>query len=123
MLYMSTVPKIIPFIGTVDAQESTPDADKLISGHPRLTVWNHYADSGQRFFAGIWAATRGSWRVRYTEHELCHLLAGRVAITSQDGDRVEFSMGDSFVVPAGFAGTWEVLEDCRKLYAIFEDPA
>ena len=28
--------------------------------------------------------------------------------------------GDSFVVPSGFGGSWEVLEDCRKLYAIFE---
>jgi len=23
-------------------------------------------------------------------------------------------------VPAGFAGTWEVVEDCTKFYAIFE---
>jgi uncharacterized cupin superfamily protein len=28
--------------------------------------------------------------------------------------------GDTFVIPAGFVGTWEVLEDCRKIYAIFE---
>lgn len=97
------------------------DAEKLIAGQPRLTVWNHYADSGNRFFAGIWAATRGKWRVRYTEHELCHLLEGRVAITSLDGERVELAAGESFVVPAGFAGTWEVLEDCRKLYAIFDE--
>jgi len=23
-------------------------------------------------------------------------------------------------VPAGFSGTWEVVEDCSKIYAIFE---
>jgi uncharacterized cupin superfamily protein len=51
------------------------------------------------------------------------LLEGRVAITSEAGERVELAAGDSFVVPAGFVGTWEVIEDCRKLYAIFEDPA
>jgi uncharacterized cupin superfamily protein len=120
---MSTVPRIISFTAAVESQESTPDADKLLAGHPRLTVWNHYADASNRFFAGIWAATRGKWQVRYTEHELCHLLQGRVAIVSQDGERVEFAAGDSFVVPAGFVGAWEVLEDCRKLYAIFEDVA
>ena len=120
---MTVVPKIVSFKAAVESQDSTPDADKLLAGQPRLTVWNHYADAGNRFFAGFWAATRGKWRVRYTEHELCHLLAGRVAIVSEDGERVEFAAGDSFVVPAGFVGTWEVLEDCRKLYAIFEDPS
>lgn len=98
------------------------DADKLIAGEPRVKVWNHYADGSNRFFAGVWSATKGVWRVRYTEHEFCHLVEGRVAITSLDGERVELAAGDSFVIPAGFAGTWEVLEDCRKLYAIFEDP-
>ena len=68
----------------------------------------------------VWAATRGRWVVRYTEHEFCHLLAGRVVLTSEEGERMEFGRGDSFVVPAGFVGTWEVLEECRKLYAIFE---
>jgi uncharacterized cupin superfamily protein len=24
------------------------------------------------------------------------------------------------VIPAGFSGTWEVVEDCAKIYAIFE---
>ena len=28
--------------------------------------------------------------------------------------------GAGFVVPAGFEGTWEVLEECTKFYAIFE---
>ncbi len=64
--------------------------------------------------------TRGSWRVRYSEHEFCHLLEGRVRISAEDGTRYEFLAGDSFVIPAGFAGSWEVLEDCRKLYAIYQ---
>jgi len=44
----------------------------------------------------------------------------RVVLTNETGERMEFTRGDSFVVPAGFTGTWEVLEECRKLYAIFE---
>jgi len=120
MQRMAAIPKIISLQAAVESQESTPDADKLLAGQPRQTVWNHYADPGNRFFAGFWTATRGKWRVRYTEHELCHLLTGRVALESADGERAEFAAGDSFVVPAGFVGAWEVLEDCRKLYAIFE---
>jgi len=112
--------RILSFRAPVEPQRSAPDADRLLSGKPELTVWNHYADATEQFFAGVWAATRGRWRVSYTEHEFCHLLAGRVAIVSQSGERHEFSPGDSFVIPSGFAGTWEVLEDCRKLYVIFE---
>jgi uncharacterized cupin superfamily protein len=58
--------------------------------------------------------------VRYSEHEFCHVLAGRMRIQSPDGSEWTFGAGDSFVVPAGFEGVWEVLEDSVKLYAIFE---
>jgi uncharacterized cupin superfamily protein len=117
-----TAPGIVSFRDSVEARSSTPDAERLLSGNPRLTVRNHYADAGNQFFAGVWEATRGAWRVRYTEHEFCHLLSGRIVITSETGERQEFAAGDSFVIPSGFAGTWEVVEDCRKLYAIFEAP-
>jgi uncharacterized protein len=118
-----TVPSnaaIISFRTSVEPQHSRPDAQRIVSGAPHLTAWNYYSDSSQQFFAGVWAATRGSWRISYSESEFCHLLAGRVALTSQSGQRCDFGPGDSFVVPAGFVGIWEVIEDCRKVYAIFE---
>jgi uncharacterized protein len=115
-----TSPRIVSFRSPVEAQSSAPDPERLLSGSPRLTVRNHYSDASNQFFAGVWEATRGAWRVRYTENEFCHLLSGRIVITSETGERLEFAAGDSFVVPSGFAGTWEVVEDCRKLYAIFE---
>lgn len=117
---MPSLPRIVSFRNTVEAQRSEPDAEKLVSGTPRLAAWNHYADPTNQFFAGVWEGTRGAWRVRYSEHEFCHLLSGRVALVSEAGERQEFAAGDSFVIPSGFAGTWEVLENCRKLYAIFE---
>jgi uncharacterized cupin superfamily protein len=120
---VATTPPLVCFDQSVAAQLSTPPADRVLTGTPRLTLWNHYSDPGQRFFAGVWAATRGCWRIHYTEHEFCHLLSGRVAIRSDQGERWEFGPGDSFVVPSGFVGTWEVLEDCRKLYAIHEAAA
>jgi uncharacterized cupin superfamily protein len=117
---MPATARIITFGAAVDAQHSVPDAQRVLAGEPRLTVWNHYTEPTGQFFAGVWAATRGRWAIRYTEHEFCHLLEGRVVITSEAGESMEFGRGDSFVVPAGFVGTWEVVEDCRKLYAIFE---
>lgn len=113
-------PGIVTLRTPLAPQRSVPDPAILERGKPRFTLWNYYSDPSEQFSVGVWAATRGCWRVRYTEHEFCHLLAGRVALTNEDGQNWEFSAGDSFVVPAGFSGTWDVLENCRKVYAIFE---
>src|SRR5450432_1335402 len=111
---MAADTRIISFAVPVEAQSSAADPERRLAGDPRFTVWNHYAEATEQFFAGVWQATPGRWAVRYSEHEFCHLLAGRVVITSDAGERMEFGAGDSFVVPAGFAGTWEVIDTCRK---------
>ena len=115
---MST--SIVPIDERLDPEVSEPPAERRIAGSPELKVANYFSDASQQFFAGRWAATRGKWRVRYTENELCVMTAGRVVIASDSGERMTFGPGDAFVVPAGFSGTWEVLEDCAKIYAIFE---
>ena len=99
---------------------SEPEADRLVSGTPQFQVRNYFSDTSQQFFAGRWSASRGKWRVRYTENELCVMISGKVIIESSTGERSAFGVGDAFVIPAGFSGTWEVLEDCSKIYAIFE---
>ena len=104
----------------LEADVSVPGADRLLAGAPEHRVWNYFTDTTQTFFAGRWSGTRGKWRVRYTENELCVMTAGRVVITSDTGESSAFGPGDAFVVPAGFSGSWEVLEDCSKVYAIFE---
>ena len=115
-----TTPSIVRLDGPVDPEISEPPADRLLVGSPELEVRNFFADPSQQFFAGRWSASRGKWRVRYTENELCVMTSGRVVIESASGERSSFGPGDAFVVPAGFAGTWEVIEDCSKIYAIFE---
>ena len=115
---MST--SIVRLDGALQAEVSEPPADRLIAGTPELQVRNYFSDSSQQFFAGRWSATRGKWRVRYTENELCVMTAGKVVIESTGGERMSFAAGDAFVVPAGFTGTWEVVDDCTKIYAIFE---
>jgi uncharacterized cupin superfamily protein len=113
-------PAIVRLDGHMSAELSEPPAERLLAGTPELQVRNFFSDTTQQFFAGRWSATRGKWRVRYTENELCVMTAGRVIIESAGGERSSFGPGDAFVVPAGFDGTWEVVEDCAKIYAIFE---
>jgi uncharacterized cupin superfamily protein len=108
---------------TADEARTPVDADRLISGQPTQAVANAYSSGDERFHCGIWEGDVGAWRVRYTEHELCHMLAGRVRMSGDDGSQTVVAAGDSFVIPAGFEGVWEVLEPARKLYAVYEPGA
>ncbi len=44
-------------------------------------------------------------------------------LRDNDGNSKTLRTGDRFVIPAGFRGTWEVLEPCRKIYVVFEEKA
>jgi len=111
---------IIDFRTVQDGEPSTPAADRILAGSPRQVISNYFSDPTQQFHSGRWSSTRGKWRIRYTESEFCCLTRGRVALENQAGQRWEFGAGEGFVVPAGFEGTWEVIEDCTKFYALFE---
>jgi len=111
---------IIDFRQSVASESSEPAADRRISGSAQQTITNYFGDPTQQFFAGRWSSTPGKWRIHYTESEFCCLTTGKVALENSAGTRWVFSVGDAFVVPAGFEGTWEVLEACTKFYAIFE---
>jgi len=115
--------EIVVINESVAADVSEVAPERLLGGKPLTRVCNYFSDSTQQFHAGRWSATRGKWRVSYTENELCVMTAGKVVIESASGERNTFAAGDAFVVPAGFSGTWEVLEDCSKIYAVFEASA
>lgn len=115
------MPRILRLSHTLgDAPHEPVPADRLLAGTPLQAVANAYSDAGNRFHCGVWEGGVGHWRVQYTEHEFCHLLSGRVRVRGDDGEETLLVAGDSFVVPAGFSGTWEVLETARKLYSIYE---
>jgi len=103
-----------------DVTHSTPPADRILSGEPQHVVRNFFSDTSAQFFAGVWESSKGSWKVRYTENEFCHITKGRVRIRDEEGRSWNFSAGSSFVIPSGFVGSWEVLEPTAKVYAIFE---
>lgn len=104
-------------------EEYSLPAEKLITGNPRQTLWQQYSDAGGRFFAGAWHSETGKWHVAYTEEEYCQILEGVSVITDALGRSVTVRAGDRFVIPRGFAGTWEVIEPTKKLYVIYEPGA
>ena len=96
-----------------------------------LALHNHH-DTVGRFPAGV-DALRFSAQTHllpYIEQDNLHktinftVPASHAANNGPRGQRVPIYLcpSDPYTssLPAGFAGTWEVLEDCTKFYAIFE---
>lgn len=53
--------------------------------------------------------------------EFVQILEGRLILTPDGGDAVEFKQGDSLVVPQGYKGYWEMPEKYRELIIINTD--
>lgn len=115
------VSQIVDFASATTAPEHyAPAPEKVLKGEPKQSVRNHYSSPCAQFSSGIWEGAVGQWQVNYTEHEYCEILQGVSVLRDKDGNSRTVRAGDRFVIPAGFSGTWEVLEPCRKVYVIFE---
>jgi uncharacterized cupin superfamily protein len=115
------MPKVVSFQDPLpEPQCYRPQADRILSGDPAQAATNLFQSSDGRFNSGIWEAQRGKWRVVFNESEFCHLLSGVIVVTGDDGSQRTFRAGDAFVSPAGFTGTWEIIEPAKKLYAYYE---
>lgn len=95
-----------------------------VAGHAakeiKTETQNHYTDPTEQFFAGFWSSSIGAKSVNYTEEEVCVILEGRVRLTDLNGNAKEFGAGSTFVLPAGFKGTWETLQPIKKIYVIWQ---
>lgn len=105
---------------SVTPERYRPAPEKILSGDPEQTVFNHYGSPCGQMNAGVWEGEVGQWTVNYTEHEYCEIVQGVSVLRDEQGNGKTLRAGDRFVIPAGFSGTWEVLEACRKIYVIFE---
>ena len=104
----------------VPVEEYFLPAEKLLEGNPKQSIWQHYTDASEQFSTGIWQSEKGKWNVAYTEEEYCQILEGVSILTDANGKADIVTIGESFVIPKGFVGTWEVVERTRKIYVIYE---
>lgn len=85
--------------------------------------WCAFQGRASGYTVGWWAGRVGAVDFpATTADEIVWLAQGRIALTDLEGGRIEFRAGDSWRLPAGFAGRWETLEDASKLYVLL-DPA
>ncbi|WP_077033613.1 cupin domain-containing protein [Pelomonas sp. KK5] len=76
----------------------------------------------RKFNVALWQGKVGAVDFPATETtEVCWLTEGRVALTDEAGGRREFSAGEGYLLPKGFAGRWETLADAKKIAVILED--
>jgi uncharacterized cupin superfamily protein len=114
-------PKLVLFQGVLPAGDVyRPPEERVISGNPVQCAQNLFQSADGRFSSGIWSGDPGTWRVVFAESEFCHLLQGVIIIRGDDGSEFTVRAGDAFVTPAGFTGTWEIVEPAKKFYAVYE---
>lgn len=102
-----------------------PKPERLVAGNPFRTTREHYVNSSGEVSCGVWACEVGAWRIVFDEFsdEYFHVLEGRIRITDTDGNASEFGPNEACVIPAGFTGTFEVLEPVKKHYVMVKRKA
>jgi uncharacterized cupin superfamily protein len=100
----------------------SPAPERLIAGNPRRDTWNQVDVelTKCRLYCGVWRSEPGHWRIEMAagEHELFTVLQGRCRVHRDDGSFQEAGAGEALFIPAGFRGSFEVLEAVTKTYAI-----
>jgi len=64
---------------------------------------------------GVWEAGAGKTTLKnfpFTEYVL--MISGSVIVTEEDGTSRSFVAGDTFVIPKGWSGIWDVQERMKK---------
>ena len=119
---MKKTTKDLIFFATHEPEfsEDLTAEEKCVRGQPMQRTWHHFTSNDEKFFAGLWEAEPGCWKINYTENEFCQILGGRSILRDEDGNEHELKAGDNFVIPSGFAGEWEVVETTKKIYVIYE---
>ncbi|WP_148714923.1 cupin domain-containing protein [Chitinolyticbacter meiyuanensis] len=112
---------IIAFNGVQpEAVYDRPRPDRLVSGNPLRTTWEHYAQRGVS--SGVWACEVGSWNIRFADDkdEFFCVIEGRVRLWNEAGEATEVGPGEAAVIPCGFVGRFEVVEPVRKYFVVVE---
>jgi uncharacterized protein len=99
-----------------------PRIERREVGAPQRQTWTLYESAADGLAAGIWACEPGRWRIEFgpNEHEYFIVLEGRARIHADHGEVTEAGPGQAVVIPAGFRGSFEVLEPMRKHFVVVE---
>jgi uncharacterized cupin superfamily protein len=81
-----------------------------------------YRPADRKFTVALWESGPGILKTEgYPHDEYCLVLEGHLIVTNRSGRREEFNPGDTFVIPKGWAGTWNMTTRFKKQYVAFEE--
>ncbi|WP_454854742.1 cupin domain-containing protein [Rhizobium binxianense] len=114
-----SIQHVVAFDDSSIKPAETVTSDPVAVDRPyRAQSWRYYERPEVGALAGVWEAEAHLERIACDYDELCHLLEGTVRLTDAKGVSRTFGPGDSFIVSAGFHGTWENLTHARKVFFI-----
>ena len=96
--------------------------DRVVDGDPHHEILSRFESPDGQLTAGTWTSTPGKWHAFTGRDEFCYLISGHVRMIGEDGSVQTFKTGDSFLIPNGFKGYWEVVETTTKHYVIRHYP-
>ncbi len=64
----------------------------------------------------IWQKEASKFDWFYDNIEVCYLLNGKVSVTPEGADPVEFEAGDLVTFPKGMKCVWDIKEGVKKHY-------
>jgi len=117
------MPALIHFSDPAPAPvEDRPAPERSIGTPPRRLSAERYSADDGALSMGDWACEPGAWRIAFhpARHEFFQVIRGRLRIVDAVGQAREFGPGDSGIIPAGFVGTFEVLEAVTKRYVMLD---
>lgn len=72
---------------------------------------------------GLWEADVSKTRlIDYPFTEYVLMISGRLVVVNDDGSELEFAAGDTFVMPKGWTGIWDIRERMKKQMVQIGDP-
>lgn len=98
-----------------------PRPERLVQGNPERTTYSLYEHPNMS--CGIWHCEVGAWQIEFADNkqEFFQVIAGHVRLHDRTtGHTVDIQTGQAGIIPPGFKGTFEVLEQVQKYYVIVE---
>lgn len=92
--------------------------DRVVEGDPHHLTEMQFESPDKTLMAGSWTSTPGKWHAFADRDEFCYIVYGHCRLISESGQSTDYRTGDAFLIPNGFKGYWEVLEETRKHFVI-----
>ncbi|WP_343560157.1 cupin domain-containing protein [Kiloniella sp. b19] len=92
--------------------------DRVVEGDPHHVSTVRFTSEDGVLMSGTWTSTPGKWHAFTGKDEFCYIVSGHCRLIDKNGQAQDFKTGDSFMIPNGFEGYWEVVETTTKHFVI-----